>query len=146
MANVLIVEDDLTIADMLRDALEAAGFTVTDIARTFAEAVSAAGRDTPDFAVVDVNLANGDLGTDVAAHFRRIGTIGIVLSTGYDTGSIDAGCADAMMIKPYRLSDMGRGLAIIGEIKANGITSLPFPAKFTLLNPGPAEVLAGIAR
>jgi CheY-like chemotaxis protein len=132
MSTVLIVEDDLAIADLLQEALEASGFTVTEIARTVAEAVAAAAHHHTDFAVIDVHLANGDRGTDVAAHLRRIGGIGVILSTGYDIDGLDVAHADAIMVKPYRMSDVARGLAIIGEIAATGTSALPFPHKFKL--------------
>ena len=59
MKNVLIVEDDFSIADLLQTALEADGYYVTGIARTVAEALKAAEQHLPDFAVVDVYLAKG---------------------------------------------------------------------------------------
>jgi DNA-binding response OmpR family regulator len=38
MSDVLVVEDDLVIADLLQDALEAEGHRVSGVARTVAEA------------------------------------------------------------------------------------------------------------
>jgi ActR/RegA family two-component response regulator len=106
---------------------------VTEIARNAIAAVAAVARHPTDFAVIDVHLANGDRGTDVAALLRRTGGIGIILSTGYDMEGLDLANADAMMTKPYRMSDMVRGLEIIGEIAATGTSALPFPHKFRLL-------------
>jgi CheY-like chemotaxis protein len=70
MVSVLIVEDDLLIADLLQEALEADDYQVTGIARTVHESVRLAEQHRPDAAVIDIRLANGDLGTTVAAHLR----------------------------------------------------------------------------
>jgi DNA-binding response OmpR family regulator len=134
MSNVLIVEDDLTIADMLWEVLEADGFIVTGIARTCAEAIDLAERHQTDFAVIDVQLANGDLGTDVAAHLRRTSKIGIIISTGNDIFDTYADCADAVMTKPYRLRDVGSALKILAEVASRGETRLPLPRSFQLLS------------
>ncbi len=141
MRNVLIVEDDLTIADMLQEVLEAEGFFVTEIARTCAEAIESAQREPPDFAVIDIHLANGDLGTDVCDHLRPMGQIGIIISTGNDNIGLNTASADAVMTKPYRLRDLGRGLKILQEIAAQGETQLPFPRSFQLLSRPAARAL-----
>ncbi len=71
MTAVLIVEDDLSIADLLQHELEAAGYCVSGIARTTREAEDSAEQHEPDFAIIDIRLANGDLGTDVACNLRK---------------------------------------------------------------------------
>ena len=80
MLDVLIVEDDMTIADLLQEALEAEGYSVSGIARTVKEAIDAAEQYEPDFAVIDVHLAKGGLGTEVGAYLRRTTKIGIIFS------------------------------------------------------------------
>ena len=134
--NVLIVEDDFSIADLLQTTLEADGYHVTGIARTVAEALRAAEQHVPDFAVVDVYLAKGGRGTDVGAHLRRMKNIGILFSTGNDqTKNLTLLVGDAVMTKPYRLADVGRGLRIIDELAQFGQTRLVFPSNFRLLDP-----------
>ena len=136
MKNVLIVEDDFSIADLLQMALEADGYCVSGIARTVAEAVKAAERHVPDFAVVDVYLAKGDLGTDVGAHLRQMKNIGILFSTGNDqVKNLSLLVGDAVMTKPYQLADVGRGLEILDELAQFGQTQLVFPRNFRLLAP-----------
>ena len=134
MLNVLIVEDDLTIADLLQEALEDDGFHVTGVARTTQEAVESIERKRPDAAVVDIRLANGDLGTDVGAYLRAKTGTRIMFSTGNSNDSDQiSDCGDAVMTKPYRLSDVGRGLRIIDEISEFGETKIKFPRNFRLL-------------
>ena len=138
MLNVLIVEDDLMVADLLQEALEADGYRVTGIARTVQEAVQSAEQHHPDFAVIDIRLANGDLGTDVGAHLRKTTTTRILFSTGNskDLYKMDA-CGDAVMTKPYRLTDVGRGLKIIDQLARLRRTTITFPRNFRLLTPTP---------
>jgi len=61
----LIAEDDLMIADMVKMLLVDAGYEVCGIARTVTEAVALIRRHKPDLAVIDVRLADDDLGTDI---------------------------------------------------------------------------------
>ena len=135
MLDVLIVEDDLTIADMLQEVLEADGYSVSGIARTVQEAIDAAEKNDPDFAVIDVQLAKGGLGTEVAKHLRRTSSIGIIFSTGNDNHKLNGLIGDAVMTKPYRLDDVARALKIISEMAEFGKTDLEFPRNFRLLGP-----------
>ena len=134
MVSVLIVEDDLLIADLLQEALEADEYQVTGIARTVQQALQLAEQHCPDIAVIDIRLANGDLGTTVAAHFRNTTKTKILFSTGNGdslTSLEDLG--DAVITKPYRLRDVGRALTIINQLAQYGRTALAFPRNFRLL-------------
>jgi DNA-binding response OmpR family regulator len=134
MVSVLIVEDDLLIADMLQEALEADKYLVTGIARTVQEAVLLADRYFPDVAIVDLHLANGDLGTSVAAHLRDTSKTKILFSTGNSDHVVSLEAyGDAVMTKPYLLRDVGKALAIIDELARHGRTDLAFPRSFRLL-------------
>jgi DNA-binding response OmpR family regulator len=135
MPDVLIVEDDLSIADLLQQALEADGYRVSGIARTVNEAIAAAEEHEPHFVVIDVHLAHGGLGTEVGVQLRRTTTAGIMFSTGNDNNNLTTMEGDAVMTKPYRLSDVGRGLKIIGDLARSGQTELPHPRNFRLLGP-----------
>jgi DNA-binding response OmpR family regulator len=135
MLDVLIVEDDISIADLLQRALEVDGYRVSGTARTVKEAIAAFEDHEPHFAIIDVHLAQGDLGSAVGARLRRTTTVGIMFSTGSDDENLTAVEGDAVLMKPYRLSDVGRGLKIIGEIAQFGQTQLAHPRNFRLLTP-----------
>lgn len=65
----------------------------------------------PDFAIVDIRLAHGDLGTDVAAELGRTTKAEIIFSTGNGNDlSLVASLGDAVMTKPHRMGDVGHGL------------------------------------
>ena len=75
--KVLIAEDDLMIADMIEDALVDHGYEVCGIAPTVAEAVALARREKPDLAIIDLRLADGGLGTEIAAQLADQHKLGI---------------------------------------------------------------------
>jgi DNA-binding response OmpR family regulator len=138
MANVLIVEDDLLVADLLQEALETEGYSISGIARTVAEAKRLTEQDPPDFAVIDIRLAHGDLGTDFGAHLRATTHAGILYSTGNSTDQkLSTLQGDAVMTKPYRMRDVACGLRIIAVLAHPGQahrTPERFPHSFQLLN------------
>jgi DNA-binding NarL/FixJ family response regulator len=65
-ADVLIVEDQVLIAIHLQDLVAEAGHRVSAIAYDDAEALAAAARRRPAFALMDIRLAGGASGIDVA--------------------------------------------------------------------------------
>ena len=133
MTSVMIVEDDLTIADLLQEALEYDGYQITGVARTVKEAVDLAKKHSPDIAVIDIRLADGDLGTAVAAHLRANSGAKIIFSTGNsnDTELMES-CGDAVMTKPYAMADVGQCLRIIDQMARSGQTTIAFPRSFRL--------------
>jgi CheY-like chemotaxis protein len=80
--KVLIAEDDLMIADIAEEILIEHGYEVCGIARTVAEAVVLAQHYKPDLAVLDLRLADGDLGTEIAAQLLPLGRLGALYATG----------------------------------------------------------------
>ena len=137
MSDVLVVEDDLLIADLLQGALEAEGYRVSGVARTVAEAKESAEQHPPNFAIIDIRLANGDVGTEFGAYLRATTpSLGIIYSTG---NGADVGLStlegDAVMTKPYRLRDVARGLEIVEQLRQLGQTRLRHPRNYRLLDP-----------
>jgi two-component system, response regulator PdtaR len=88
MLKVLMAEDDFMIADMAEEVLVEHGYEVCGIARTVAEAVALGRRHKPDLAVIDLRLADGGLGTEVAAQLGALGRIGVL----YATGNVPTSC------------------------------------------------------
>ncbi len=136
MQKVLIAEDDLMIADMTEECLVERGYEVCGIARTVAEAVALGLLHKPDLAVLDLRLADGRLGTEVAAQLKACRRLGILYATGTSTdGMLCAADGDACLGKPYTAGDLVRGLEIVSAIVANGPRLPPFPRRFQLLPP-----------
>jgi len=134
MLKVLIAEDDLMIADMAEEILVEFGYEVCGIARTVAEAVALGRRHKPDLAVIDLRLADGGLGTEIAAQLGARGKLGVLYATG-NISHVMLTTADghACLAKPYRFTDLQRSLEIVAEIVATGTASPPFPRGFQVL-------------
>lgn len=69
---VLIVEDQVLIAIHLQDLVEEAGHRVSALAHDPAEALAAAARQRPAFAIMDLRLSNGASGIDVARQLYEL--------------------------------------------------------------------------
>ena len=136
MPSVLIVEDDLMIADMTEEFLVLSGYSVCGIARTVDAAIALGRTHHPDLALIDLRLAGGGLGTDVAAELRKSEDTGILFASGnitqYDLTSENG---HGSLVKPYLTKDLLSALSIVSEIVATGSSSLPHPNGFKLLKP-----------
>jgi DNA-binding response OmpR family regulator len=141
MIKVVIVEDDLMIADMAKETLIAAGYEVSGIASTVTEAVVLCRRQKPDLAVIDVrlddkSLADRSLGTDIVARLMSMGQLGILYASGNLTSAMMTVMGGhACLAKPYTCDDLVRALEIVSEIVATGTASPPFPRGFQVLPP-----------
>src|SRR5215203_2371592 len=102
MLKVLIAEDDLMIADAAEEALVESGYEVCGIARTVAEAVALGRLHKPNLAVIDMRLADGGLGNEIAAQLGAFGRLGILYATGNaQLITQTAAEGDAYIVKPY---------------------------------------------
>jgi DNA-binding response OmpR family regulator len=126
--KVLIAEDDVLIASLLESALTRGGYEVCGIARTVAHAVSIAEQENPDLAVIDLHLAEGGVGTEIAHRLHRRNTLGILYASG-NAGDVKLTAVDghASISKPYRPSDIVLALRIVEEMIQLGTASQPFP-------------------
>jgi CheY-like chemotaxis protein len=139
MPKVLIAEDDLMIADLAEEILINAGYEVCGIARTVAEAVALAHQHKPDLAVLDLRLADGGLGTEIAAQLLPLGRPGVLFATGNVSQVVlTTADGDACLSKPYSSADLVRGLEIVRELVATGKVLPPFPKGFQILHPAKA--------
>ncbi|MBB3444168.1 response regulator [Rhizobium sp. BK379] len=78
--RVLIVEDELEIAVVIEDVALKLGFDVIGLAKNAAEAIQMAG--DADIAVVDVRLADGLSGPQIAQELVSRYGVGVVFLTG----------------------------------------------------------------
>ena len=103
MKSILVVEDELSIARIVRDYLERAGFEVAHVADGNAAMASVRGAK-PDLIVLDLGLPGRD-GLDVLREVRRTSAIPSIILTarGEETDRIvglELG-ADDYMVKPF---------------------------------------------
>jgi DNA-binding response OmpR family regulator len=101
--TILVVEDAMNIARLVRDYLEHAGFQVVVTGNGEAALAAARGRK-PDLVVLDLGLPGRD-GMDVARELRRTSSVPIVMLTARgDEADRVAGLelgADDYVVKPF---------------------------------------------
>src|SRR6478672_11000552 len=103
MKTILVVDDEAKIADLARDYLEHAGFTVR-IAADGQAALAAVRRDRPDLVVLDLGLPGLD-GLDVTRAIRRDSNLPVIMLTARDDEldkllGLELG-ADDYLTKPF---------------------------------------------
>ncbi len=122
--RVLIVEDEIDAAKVLTTRLEAAGFEV-QVATTGAEGLSCALEQTPDLAILDVQLPDID-GYQVCQKLRQFcepAVVPILMLTGMNqpadqvTGFSHG--ADAYLTKPYEADELLRTVHLLLENAAS---------------------------
>ena len=134
MRKVLIAEDDLMIADNAEEFLVRCGYEVCGIARTVDHAIDLGRRHKPDLILLDLRLADGGFGTEVAARLTALGRIGVLYATGnISQFPLDTTDGDAYIVKPYSCADLVRSLEIVSEVVTTGRASPPFPRGFRML-------------
>jgi DNA-binding NarL/FixJ family response regulator len=112
--TVLIIEDEALIAANLEMILEDAGHLAVGWATNAEEALSLAAASTPRFAIVDIQLRNGDDGITVAAEIQeRFGTQIVFVTAQTDPRTIARAKAirhRAYVAKPYNGSTILKAL------------------------------------
>jgi DNA-binding response OmpR family regulator len=103
MKTILVVEDEMKIARLVRDYLEVAGFEVIVAAEGGAALASARG-SKPDLVVLDLGLPGRD-GLDVARELRTSSNVPIIILTARGEESdrivgLELG-ADDYVVKPF---------------------------------------------
>jgi CheY-like chemotaxis protein len=87
--QVLLVEDNLTQARVLRECIKQLGLQTLGTATTAAEAIYLCINTLPAVAVIDVDLKGRTTGIEVARQLLRLGTVPIIfISTMDDRESV----------------------------------------------------------
>lgn len=120
--RLLIVDDDRPFLNRLGRAMEARGFIV-DVAESVAEAIRTAKTSTPDFAVVDMRLGDGN-GLDVIEVINSVNPdCKAIILTGYGNiatavTAVKMGAIDYLS-KPADADDVYAALMRKSDEKAN---------------------------
>ena len=135
MLKILIVEDNLILADILETFLEIGGYEVCGIASTVKEAVSLTNLHKPDIAIFDYRMGGGEYSSQIRPLLRDKTSMGILYASGDPLrGKLTTADGDAYIQKPYGMKDLIQAIRIVHTIKTNGdVSSLPFPRNFSLL-------------
>ena len=118
MLNILIVEDDLFIAEMLKEMLLELDYQVVGIAKNYDQAMHLLQTTASiDLCFVDINLEDQKSGFDVAPVIREAYRIPFVFLTSYsDKKTIEDAAShhpEAYLVKPFTKVDLLTTVEII---------------------------------
>jgi two-component system response regulator MprA len=108
MSKILVVEDEVNIADVIRRGLVYKGFEVEAV-HTGQDALRAARDNLPDLVILDLMLPDMD-GVEVCQRLRAADDVPIIMLTARDAvmdkvGGLEAG-ADDYMTKPFEFEEL----------------------------------------
>jgi two-component system, response regulator PdtaR len=136
--RILIVEDEFLIALELESLLQDAGHDVVGIAASSEEAVALGRELSPDLAFVDIHLADGLTGIDVARNLSDQQHVTVLFMTA-NAKRIpeDFAGARGVIAKPYTERGVKEALAYItaeqdqdqGACRNDRMTFIPFDAE-----------------
>ncbi len=126
--HILIVEDDLLIAEMLKEMLLELGYGVSGIAKDYPATVSLLKHSpAPELCFVDINLQAKESGFDVARLLNEEYHIPFVFLTSYsDRKTIEeAGIhlPEAYLVKPFSPTDLLTTVEIIRARRKDPVTA-----------------------
>ena len=125
--TLMIVEDEVLVATILRDELEDAGYHVLDLTDRHADALAVAKACKPDLALVNIRLAGRDDGIELSEHLKALGIPVLLISGQVSRASSAKTVAIASLPKPYDAADMVLAVAYLFA-RLQGDTALRRPA------------------
>jgi len=104
--KILIVEDELIIAEDLKNTLEKEGYLVTDIAMDYDETFASIKAQKPDLVLLDINLNCSINGIEIAHILNSKHQIPFIFTSSYsDSATLDRVTATNpinYLVKPYQ--------------------------------------------
>ena len=116
-AGILLVEDSWHLGKAMKTLLQVLGADVAGPAATTADAERLVAERTPDVALVDINLREGERANDLIDRLHEQG-IPVIVLTGYAVVSLPPGKAEAILQKPVSKDQL---LAVLRPIIAQRI-------------------------
>lgn len=114
--KILIVEDEVAIAQDLQDILEMAGYDVPKVAYSYNQAVEYLAGESPDLAFLDISLKGNRSGLDVADVINKKYKIPFIFLTSYSDQSTVSDVIDrnpsGYLVKPFKEKDIGPAVAL----------------------------------
>lgn len=126
--KVMIVEDELIIAEDIRSKLSGLGYNVTGIATDVKEAESLLQKNSPDIVMLDIILRDGDDGIALAEIIRNQYNIPFIFLTSHaDKVTIERAKRlkpDGYLVKPFTDRDLYSSIEIAFFKKADNQVKL----------------------
>ncbi len=108
--KILLVEDELIIADYMQECLMQFGYDVIGTCISYSEAVISMEKSRPDIILMDITLKGGKSGIDLAGYINRELQLPFVYITSHsDRNTIDKAKQTlpyAYLIKPFSENDL----------------------------------------
>ena len=104
--TLMIVEDEVLVATVLRSELEDAGYHILDLTDRVAAALEVAKASQPDLALVNIQLAADDDGIELAEQLKALGIPVLLISGQVSRARSERTVAIASLPKPYDAADM----------------------------------------
>jgi two-component system, response regulator PdtaR len=130
---LLIVEDQILLAMVLKDELEDGGYRVLELAVQHQEALGFAREIKPDLALVNIELANGDDGVALARDLKSLGIPVLFISGQPDRARLARAVGIASFPKPYSPADMVEAVSYLFRHE-HGDESRPGPARLEMFD------------
>ena len=121
--RIAIIEDEALVALQMEDHLTDAGHEVVGTADTLVEAIALIEETRPDLALVDIQLAEGASGIEVARELNERG-IPCVFATGNCPGS-DRADALGCLHKPFNHIQLVGAVTAVSAVLNGGTAELP---------------------
>lgn len=130
--RIVVVEDEGLVALQIEAFLEAAGHVVLGTAddRTSASELLRTAAPPPDLALVDIRLAGGARGTDVAGDFAAL-RVPVLFVTGNCPAEEGRGLALGCLHKPFSQGELLASVAVAQAVM-QGRVAPPVPAALHL--------------
>lgn len=108
MQNILVIEDELSIRNLIKLHLENSGYIITDV-NTGADGIHKVSNDIFDAVLLDLGLPDAH-GTQVLESIRKISEVPVIIMTVQSDEKtkvqvLDAG-ADDYLVKPFGLEEL----------------------------------------
>ena len=165
-AKILIVDDEVVVAEAIRRQLRSLGYLVVGVVASGTEAVQLAGEHRPDLILMDIKLKGPMDGIEAAGTIRSRYAIPVIYLTAFsDEETLERARTTlplAYLIKPFVSSDLraavelalfrhrvsgmaeqrGRWLDTVVQSMGDAVMTVDRQGKVTMLNPA-AERLTG---
>lgn len=109
-ANILIVEDELIIAEHIRLMLEMEGYKNVWVAKSYETALSKIQVNKPEVILADISLGNGKSGIDLAKYIKEHLQIPFIFITSLHSKDILRQASEtqphAYLVKPFKKEDL----------------------------------------
>jgi PAS domain S-box-containing protein len=114
--KIMVVEDNRIVAEDIKNNLVDMGYAVNATATSGRKALETASRDTPDIAIMDIQLGRGMNGIDTAAKLRKEYQIPIIYLTAHaDEDTVSRAKVtepSAYLVKPFDIKELKSAVEI----------------------------------